>query len=92
MADLYEFPYFEDSLESMKILEKRVKKRFGMAVRVVHPLDKVIHTFTRYKASLFPVLLRAENTVVISDWEWVSRSDLQQLPFSSGHRKIIQQL
>lgn len=78
MADLYEFPYFEKGSASL--------------VRKSIPLKLVQHTFTRYKAYLYPHLIHLEGAREIKGYEWVEIKALSKLPFSAGHRKIMQEL
>jgi A/G-specific adenine glycosylase len=90
MADLYEFPYFErfDSSDSICGLGKLL----GFDVEYVGQMREVVHTFTRYKARLFPYLLRTAAPIPKEGAEWVSQERLLDLPFSAGHRKIALQL
>ena len=88
MADLYEFPYVENS--SQKFPGKK--------------LSSVKPTFTRYLARLQPyhIFLQKRNELSsflqnygITDaesYKWVSLKEITALPFSSGHRKILQNL
>jgi A/G-specific adenine glycosylase len=104
MADLYEFPYFERGFRNergeshlfeggiFQNLDKLVEKRFGFHVEWIGALQKVIHTFTRYKAHLIPFLMRAPHLVELPGWNWIHKENLSTLPFSSGHKKILMQL
>lgn len=87
MADLYEFPYFE--VEEIWP-EKKVREAFGMEVKRIEKLPRVAHTFTRYKAELYPFRLYAEREKKVDGYEWVERERLRELPFSSGHRRILE--
>ena len=80
MADLYEFPYAE-----------RTKNRFPFDFDAckVKDLPQVHHSFTRFRVKLHPALWRAVEKVEIPDHEWVSLNDIDQRPFSSGHKKIL---
>lgn len=89
MADLYEFPYFESKKSQVK---QMVKKEFGILVEMVESLSTVKHTFTRYKAHLYPVRLKTSSLQIVEGYEWVDKEKLIELPFSSGHRRIINQL
>lgn len=82
MAGLYEFPYVEGRLEAEKILSD-----WGLEATEQILLPKVTHTFTRYRAHLFPTLLRVPKKILISGFTWADRPE--QLPFSSGHRRIL---
>lgn len=91
MADLYEWPYLEMDQERWpqeKAL-KKAKEVFGLEIDAVKKLGEVKHTFTRYQAHLYPLHLKIRKPFAISDYEWVSIDRIRQLPFSSGHRKIL---
>jgi A/G-specific adenine glycosylase len=90
MADLYEFPYFEMDAEwSQDKLLKKLQKEWGIRGKVERRLPKVSHTFTRYKADLFPYRISLESLCEIPGYEWVAHKQLKELPFSSGHRRIL---
>jgi A/G-specific adenine glycosylase len=88
MADLYEFPYFEVGKEvwTQRRIVAAVKEQFGIESQVLGKLDEVTHTFTRYKARLYPYRLKTDRAREVDGHQWVDR--LNELPFSSGHRKI----
>jgi A/G-specific adenine glycosylase len=86
MADLYEFPYFEAASH----LE--LGKSLGFEVECVGRLPEIVQTFTRYKARLFPYLLKAASPIPMTGAEWVLKERLLDLPFSAGHRKIARQI
>lgn len=94
MADLYEFPYFE--LESKEIHSEYptqlVKEHLAIKVDWQKDLPSVKHSFTRYRVLLIPKLFKAEEIKNVSGYEWLSFVSLSQLPFSSGHRKILMNL
>ncbi len=86
MADLCEFPYFEEKRTFMSV-QKELSK-LGLKVELIQPLEPVKHTFTRYAATLYPFYFQAESRVSIEGYAWISIEQLQHMPFSSGHRKI----
>jgi len=86
MADLYEFPFFEGRMPG------RWKARLGGDAKYVKPLKETAHSFTRYKARLFPHLLRTDAPFSVVGGTWIAREKLKELPFSSGHKKIMEQL
>jgi len=91
MADLYEFPYFEMGKErwpQKKILET-IQRELGLEVEFVEKLPEVKHTFTRYKAYLYPIRYQAKWLQDMKSYSWVPIEELARLPFSSGHRKIL---
>lgn len=90
MADLYEFPYFEmEELWPSKKLEQAIESAFGIKPKIVKKLPLVAHTFTRYKATLYPYQFQLSILIELPGYEWVERNDLSKLPFSSGHRRIF---
>jgi A/G-specific adenine glycosylase len=89
MADLYEFPYFasEGPWNSDQVMGALI-----FSTQPVMALDEVSHTFTRYRVRLYPWLLRAVAAGPQQGCEWIPLSTVRQLPFSSGHRRILHQL
>lgn len=87
MADLFEFPYFE-GLE--RPLPHHLHTLWDLKTSFIRSLPFVKHSFTRYTAHLFPIHLKALERKSVPDYEWVHFDQLQQLPFSSGHRKILE--
>lgn len=77
MQDLYEFPYIEGP---------KVKMKHFPGKKALPPCS---HTFTKYKAHLFPFLIQQKRK---TPGTWVEISQLSNLPFSSGHRKILTDL
>lgn len=94
MSDLYEFPFFEVSSEgwTSNQLKAQVEARYGVSVEMISQLPSVSHSFTRYQVRLDPVLFRCSERQESETFEWKSWSQLQQLAFSSGHRRIIHHL
>ena len=83
MADLFEFPYEEGKDQQIPFAFKAEKMKV---------LKQVEHSFTRYRVKLYPSLWRAEKKVAIDGYEWISWKEMGLYPFSSGHRKILQNL
>lgn len=94
MADLFEFPYFEmiGPEESLTQQQKRVKKGLNINAQWQQTLPEVKHSFTKYRALLFPQLYIAKTLEKIEGFEWHPLDSLHQLPFSSGHRRILANL
>lgn len=94
MQDLHEFPYFEISKEgiSEKQFERILQKEYGFKVKKIDDLSPISHSFTRYQVQLNPVLFEVDVKPSIEDSKWIAEHDLQALAFSSGHRRILQQL
>jgi len=81
MAGLYEFPYVTlgDSFFISNLTE-------------VKCLSLIRHSFTHYKATLYPKVYRSERRVHQEGWEWKKWVELNNLPFSAGHRRILEML
>ncbi len=84
MGDLWEFPYVEGS--------RRPKTWMQLPLHVKQRLRTVKHSFTRFSATLFPVHAQTSVRTSVDGFTWVKRHDLNKLPFSSGHRKIREEL
>lgn len=89
MAGLYEFPYLEGK---KKVSVDEMEQHFGLNLVFKKKLAKVKHAFTSFRAELFPSLWQAKKRVPIADYVWVQKEAALQLPFSSGHRRILTQL
>lgn len=96
MSDLYEFPYFEltDSNIIQTEFEQRIKERFQLNVTHENSLKNVSHSFTRYRVHLLPQQFFCKKTKQLTEphFNWHPISELSQLPFSSGHRRVLQSL
>ena len=79
MAGLYEFPYALVTEDLPIDLPLRKLKEF--------PLVK--HGFTRYDVTLYPSLYESDEKKILDGFEWRKRQELNRLPFSSGHRRIL---
>ncbi len=92
MADLYEFPYIEAATptEEERGVKTLFEKRLGLELEYHHPLSKQQHTFTRFRVYLYPHRLSAKK--IDARFDWVERQKLLQLPFSSGHRRVLNEV
>jgi len=84
MRDLWEFPFVEGN--------KIPKTWMRVPLHLEHRLQTVKHSFTRFSATLFPVCFRTPKRLPVEGFTWVKLSELTTLPFSSGHRKIVEEL
>lgn len=87
MADLYEFPYFEQEISC-----KEIQKIWGIQAVFRLKLSPVKHTFTRYRAELFPALWETTTLSSIEDCHWIEMEEAKTLAFSSGHRRIFHEV
>ncbi len=90
MSDLYEFPYFEKC--EPHFIPDYFKKQFGVSLKYVQEHPKVSHSFTRFQVELTPFQYKARAKIPVQGYEWRSIAEIQKLPFSSGHRKILSKL
>lgn len=86
MSDLYEFPYIEEMVSEIAECFSSV---LGMPLIYQEPLSPTQHTFTRYRAHLFPHVLQASEP---KKGLWKTKEELLALPFSSGHRRILNEV
>jgi A/G-specific adenine glycosylase len=94
MSDLYEFPYFEIKKEtfSPQKLKANIMQHFALPVVQKEILKEVNQGFTRYQVRLYPIWFTCRDPKKVEGGEWLSYQALKQLAFSSGHRRIFQQL
>ncbi len=94
MSDLYEFPYFEVDKETLDLqdLEAKIRENYDFSLIQRCVLKEVKHGFTRYQARLYPIWFNCQQPKKIENFEWLSYQELKQLAFSSGHRRVFQQL
>ena len=83
MSLLYEFPYSE--IGGMSFIDFFKEKKYLKEI----PL-KISHTFTKYQVFLYPHLFEVFDSKTPIGYEWVSINKLNTLPFSSGHKKLIE--
>lgn len=75
MQDLYQFPKIEELTEE-KDLFLALNKKFTQ-------------TFTRYHETLNLFKKDVKEKIFFKNCEWISFKQLEHLPFTSGHRKIL---
>lgn len=82
MSGLFEFPYASEG-EALPL---------PLTLKKITDFPVVKHGFTRYNVTLLPTLYETEKQELDNGYEWRKIGDLQSLPFSSGHRRIIKDL
>lgn len=94
MSDLHEFPAIDLNAPTLQTrpLYAQLKKRWPMTLTPVRVLEEIKHTYTRYRVTLFPVLFATPARIEIEGYFWHPVTDLPQLAFSAGHRKLVPQL
>lgn len=90
MQDLYEFPYLEHFKEDVL---KRFEESLGLSLQYLGALKRELHTFTRFRATLFPHLfdLVEPQTGLETHLVWKAAEELEEIPLSSGHRRVWNQ-
>lgn len=90
MADLYEFPYIEFVPETpLPEIQALLERALDIPLQFVKKLSQESHSFTHYRAHLFPYHFHALKK---GEGVWKKKEELSRLPFSSGHKRIIDQL
>lgn len=89
MADLYEFPYV--SCEKNPETPGIEFERWDAKLLWERDLCHVSHSFTHFKAHLYPRICKAIEEITIPEASWAPIHELKNLPFSSGHKKILTQ-
>lgn len=92
MAGLYEFPYIErvEDHEEICLMKEKITQQFKLIPELFTELPSITHSFTRYHATLYPSLWRVQQAGGCDGFEWIELETLFHLPFSSGHKKILQ--
>jgi A/G-specific adenine glycosylase len=91
MSGLYEFPYFDTSPQgrSSAALLEFLKPLIPSRISFLASLPKTAHSFTRFHATLYPTIISCETSFAWPKSQWVIVHDLKELPFSSGHKRIL---
>ena len=93
MAGLYEFPYIEGEGDfNLTEGQRGLEKQTGLNLQFIAPLKKEKHHFTRFRAHLFPLVFRASHKLSVAGYVWIPLSIVETLPFSSGHKKVLNQV
>lgn len=79
MADLYEFPIFENSIEN----------ELGLQTTFLQNRDKIKYSYTRYRVTLIPSIWQVHEKKEVKGFVWIPIEEAQRLPFSSGHRRLF---
>lgn len=94
MSDLHEFPYFETCQEGLthQAIEQKISAELHLKVALVEALKPIQHSFTRYQVTLFPAKFSCNELLTVPGYQWMTPPELQQAAFSSGHRRLLQNL
>lgn len=98
MEGLYEFPYLEMAMpprEPSQLLDwlyTELALPCTQSTQAAAPLAKVSHSFTRYKATLYPYHLSCAPSPPPEGYQWHHAATLTSCPFPSGHRSIAEKI
>lgn len=94
MSDLHEFPYFDlpTALIDYKLLAQRLHDELHLSADWQKEFNQVKHSFTRYRAELYPHCFSIQEKQDVEGYDWIQEKHLQNLAFSSGHKRILAQL
>jgi len=67
----------------------RAARELGVDFHNARPICTVKHSITRYRMTLEAFGVKSKRTPRISDGVWLPHSQLDSLPFTSAHRKIL---
>ncbi len=85
MSGLYEFPYCNAEEKHLDVFLEELGVKADKAIK----LKEYSHSFTRYRVKLSPVLIPLKQEKQITGYQWYSPEEVTQIPFSSGHKKIL---
>jgi A/G-specific adenine glycosylase len=90
-SHLWEFPNVEVKLKtSAAAARKHLETELGCALDSLTPLATVKHTITRYRITLDAFCAQlTDATAQPSAGQWISKSELERLPFTSAHRRVL---
>jgi A/G-specific adenine glycosylase len=91
-AHLWEFPNIEVNGETD--VHKIAESILGFLPTSLEPTRTIKHTITRYRITLdvFHGLANGNGLLAKSSARWLRRHELHTLPFSSAHKKILENL
>lgn len=91
MSGLCEFPFFDTVKQgrSPEEFTAFLRERLTPKLQYHSSLPSTTHAFTRYRVTLFPHLFSIDAPVDYPDGAWVDMKAVSQLPFSSGHRRLL---
>jgi A/G-specific adenine glycosylase len=88
---LWEFPNVEIALKaSATETQRQLEAEIGCSLEVLMPITTVKHSITRYRITLeaFRGQLNGAKPHIRAG-KWVSKNTLEQLPFTSAHRRVL---
>jgi A/G-specific adenine glycosylase len=92
-AHLWEFPTLELAPDDSN-LKRAARRALGVRPETLAPFATIKHSITRYRITLeaYRVTCSRTSRIPAAKGRWLSGSRLQQLAFTSAHKKILRQL
>lgn len=87
MGGLWEFPYL--ALDQKGVKDPLVAEHFSLPLTYLGTLPSLSHTFTRFRATLYPKMWFSSQKLPCKGYQWIRFDQLEQKPFSSGHRRVL---
>ncbi len=92
---LWEFPNVEvgpnDEINSRKV-SSLGRRHFNLTVARPRPFRTINHTITRYRIALEAFQGNAPGSHCSRGHQWLTLEEIDKLPFTSAHRKLVSQL
>lgn len=86
---LYDFFYVDKEKKfSVEEMKRYLEKKYGLQVEYKKSYLKILQSFTKYRAELFPMHFKIKEKKDISGFSWIAKKRFEEIVFSSGHRKI----
>ncbi len=85
LGGLFQFPSFDGQLEQ----EEYIKNHFAADALWHKDLSKVHCSYTYFQVELQPSIWLLDYPIEITGYHWKKRAALEELPFSSGHKRIL---
>jgi len=91
MSGLYEFPYFDTISQGRSSSDflHFLQPILPIPISFITALPITSHSFTRFHATLYPALFACDEPFFWPNSQWVAIKNLNELPFSSGHKRIL---
>jgi A/G-specific adenine glycosylase len=92
-AHLWEFPNVELAPDDGD-LKRAARSVLGVRAEALEPLATLKHSITRYRITLevYRVTSRQVARIPSATGRWLTRRRMNQLPFTSAHKQILQRL
>jgi len=89
MSGLCEFPFFESSPSGRG--EGAFLDHLNRSdLSIIGSLHPITHSFTRYRATLYPVLFSSLREFSWPEGRWLPMKGLKEFAFSSGHKQVME--